>query len=219
MILKLTDLLTNTAGLSFGRIVLALIMVTLLTTYIFFIYRVVTKNAFYSKSFNLTMALMGLITASIIIAMQSNLVVSLGMVGALSIIRFRTAIKDPMDLLFLFWSISNGIICGTELYGLAIILSILVSVTILSLDMLPVKKAPFLLILNSEGLDSEAKCLEIIDVYAKKYKLKSKNISKRGLDMVFEIRTEDPSNLVLQLNETALFSKISLVSYDGETRF
>lgn len=218
MILKLTDLLTNTAGLSFGRIVLALIMVTLLTTYIFFIYRVVTKNAFYSKSFNLTMALMGLITASIIIAMQSNLVVSLGMVGALSIIRFRTAIKDPMDLLFLFWSISIGIICGTELYGLAIILSILVSVTILSLDMLPVKKAPFLLILNSEGLDSEAKCLEIIDVYAKKYKLKSKNISKRGLDMVFEIRTEDPSNLVLQLNETALFSKISLVSHDGETR-
>ena len=219
MNLKLTDLLTNTVGLSFGRIVLALIMVTLLTTYIFFIYRVVTKNAFYSKSFNLTMALMGLITASIIIAMQSNLVVSLGMVGALSIIRFRTAIKDPMDLLFLFWSISIGIICGTELYGLAIILSILVSVTILSLDMLPVKKAPFLLILNSEGLDSEAKCLEIIDVYAKKYKLKSKNISKRGLDMVFEIRTEDPSNLVLQLNETALFSKISLVSHDGETRF
>ena len=89
-----------------GKIAATLIVTALLALYIFAIYRLVTRKVFYSKNFNISLAVMSLITSAIILAMQSNLVISLGMVGALSIVRFRTAIKDPMDLAFLFWSIS-----------------------------------------------------------------------------------------------------------------
>ena len=89
-----------------GKIAATLIVTALLALYIFAIYRLVTRKVFYSKNFNISLAVMSLITAAIILAMQSNLVISLGMVGALSIVRLRTAIKDPMDLAFLFWSIS-----------------------------------------------------------------------------------------------------------------
>ena len=102
-----------------GKIAATLIVTALLALYIFAIYRLVTRKVFYSKNFNISLAVMSLITAAIILAMQSNLVISLGMVGALSIVRFRTAIKDPMDLAFLFWSISVGIICGAGLYEVA----------------------------------------------------------------------------------------------------
>ena len=106
-------------------------------------------HIFYSKNFNISLAVMSLITAAIILAMQSNLVISLGMVGALSIVRFRTAIKDPMDLAFLFWSISIGIICGAGLYEIALVTSVGVTVFILVLDMLPVGKAPICLLYTS----------------------------------------------------------------------
>jgi len=92
------------------------------------------------------MAIMAVVTAGIILAMQSSIVISLGMVGALSIVRFRTAIKDPMDLLFLFWSIGTGIICGAGLYEIAIILAVLVTLSIIFLDAFPIKKAPYLLV-------------------------------------------------------------------------
>ena len=102
--------------ISTSKILATLAMVVILSLYIFCIYQVVTRKTFYSKTFNISLAAIAIITASIILAMQSNLVISLGMVGALSIVRFRTAIKDPMDLIFLFWSISIGIICGGGLY-------------------------------------------------------------------------------------------------------
>ena len=135
-----------------GKIAATLIVTALLALYIFAIYRLVTRKVFYSKNFNISLAVMSLITAAIILAMQSNLVISLGMVGALSIVRFRTAIKDPMDLAFLFWSISIGIICGAGLYEIALVTSVGVTVFILVLDMLPVGKAPMMLVVNSSEM-------------------------------------------------------------------
>ena len=107
------------------------------------------------------MALVAVITSAIILAMQSSIVISLGMVGALSIVRFRTAIKDPMDLLFLFWSIGTGIICGAGLYKVAVILAVMVTVGILILDMLPVRISPWLLIINADSgeREDEVPCL------------------------------------------------------------
>ena len=98
------------------RILVTLAVTCALALYIFIVYYVATKKTFYSKTFNIALFMIAVITSSIILAMQSNLVISLGMVGALSIVRFRTAIKDPMDLIFLFWSISIGIICGADRY-------------------------------------------------------------------------------------------------------
>ena len=107
---------------------------TLLALYIYYIYRLSSRSAFYSRDFNKTLALMPVVTAAIVLAMQSSIVISLGMVGALSIVRFRNAVKDPMDLLFLFWSISVGIVCGARLYEIAIIASAVVTALLFLLD-------------------------------------------------------------------------------------
>ena len=106
------------------QIVGVLLLVALISIYIFVIYRLVTRKTFYSKNFNISIAALAMITAAIILAVQSNIVISLGMVGALSIVRFRTAVKDPMDLCFLFWAIAVGICCGAHMAEIAIILSV-----------------------------------------------------------------------------------------------
>lgn len=216
---SLIDLITFSEGLSYPRMIFALMFSFAAAIYIFFAYRVLTRSAFYSKSFNLTMAGMAVVTTAIIIAMQSSLIISLGMVGALSIVRFRTAVKDPMDLLFLFWSIGVGIICGTELYLLAIILSAAVTVLLLVLDHVPVKKPPFLLVVNSTDTSIEPQVVEIVNRYAKKPAIKSRNINKRGLDMILELRTDKPAELVRDITEALSVENVSLLSHDGETRF
>ena len=171
-----------------GKIAATLIVTALLALYIFAIYRLVTRKVFYSKNFNISLAVMSLITSAIILAMQSNLVISLGMVGALSIVRFRTAIKDPMDLAFLFWSISIGIICGAGLYEIALVTSVGVTVFILVLDMLPVGKAPMMLVVNSSEMNGEKAVLDVVGKYARYYKVKSRNLSKGRLDLVIELK-------------------------------
>lgn len=143
--------------ISISRIAGALFITALFAFFIFQIYKLVKKSGFYSHTFNVSMAVISLVTAGIILAMQSNIVISLGMVGALSIVRFRTAVKDPMDLLFLFWSIGTGIICGAGLYKIAILLTLFVTIGMFLLEMLPKAKAPFLLIINLEGKEAEKK--------------------------------------------------------------
>jgi len=202
-----------------AKIMATLFMTALLALYIFFIYRLVTRKVFYSKNFNISLAAMSLITAAIILAMQSNLVISLGMVGALSIIRFRTAIKDPMDLVFLFWSISAGIICGAGLYEVALITSVAVTVCILVLDLLPVAKVPMMLVINSSVMDGEDEILEVVDKYAKGYKVKSRNLSKGRLDMVVELRVKDESGLVSEVAAIEGMISASLIAHDGEVTF
>ena len=202
-----------------GKIAATLLVTALLALYIFMIYRLVTRKVFYSKSFNISLAALSLITAAIILAMQSNLVISLGMVGALSIIRFRTAIKDPMDLVFLFWSISIGIICGAGLYEVALVTSVAVTVCILVLDLLPVAKAPVMLVVNSSRMDGESAVLEVVGKYAKSYKVKSRNLSKGRLDMVVELRVKDESGLVKETAELEGMISASLIAHDGEVTF
>lgn len=202
-----------------GKIAATLLVTALLALYVFMIYRLVTRKVFYSKSFNISLAAMSLITAAIILAMQSNLVISLGMVGALSIIRFRTAIKDPMDLVFLFWSISIGIICGAGLYEVALVTSVAVTVCILVLDLLPVAKAPMMLVVNSSVMDGEDAVLDIVKKYTKSYKVKSRNLSRDRLDLVVELRVKEESELVREVAELEGMVSASLIAHDGEVTF
>ena len=202
-----------------AKIAATLFVTALLALYIFAIYRLVTRKVFYSKNFNIALAAMSLITAAIILAMQSNLVISLGMVGALSIVRFRTAIKDPMDLVFLFWSISIGIICGAGLYEVALVTSVAVTVFILVLDMIPVSRAPMMLVVNSSKMDDEQTVLDVVGKYAKSYKIKSRNLSKGRLDMVVELRVKDESGLVSEVAALDGMIGASLIAHDGEVTF
>ena len=202
-----------------AKIAATLFVTALLALYIFAIYRLVTRKVFYSKNFNIALAALSLITAAIILAMQSNLVISLGMVGALSIVRFRTAIKDPMDLVFLFWSISIGIICGAGLYEVALVTSVAVTVFILVLDMIPVSRAPMMLVVNSSKMDDEQTVLDVVGKYAKSYKVKSRNLSKGRLDMMVELRVKDESGLVSEVAALDGMIGASLIAHDGEVTF
>ena len=135
-----------------SEVVLALTIAVLLGLFIYGIYRFKIKNTFYNKDFNLVLATLPLITCAIVLSMQANIVISLGMVGALSIVRFRNAVKNSIDLLYLFWSISVGLICGAQLYLIAIVLCLVVTILILILDLVPNRFDGYLLSVVSDDL-------------------------------------------------------------------
>ena len=208
----------NVTDFSITSVAMTLAVTALLGVYIYMVYRVVSRKAFYSKSFNISLVAMAIITAAIILSIQSSVVISLGMVGALSIVRFRTAVKDPMDLVFLFWSISVGIICGAGLYGMALILSICVTVVVLFLDNLPTSSAPMLLVINARDEKVEDEVTNIVSQYVKFYRVKSRNLTQNGMDMVMELRIkEKEAEMVRAINELSGVEAVSLLSHDGET--
>ena len=197
----------------------AMIITSFIAVYIFIVYRLITRKTFYSKTFNISVAVIAVITSAVIITIQSSIVVSLGMVGALSIVRFRTAIKDPMDLVFLFWSIVVGIICGVGLAEIAILLSIIVTAGIVLLDGIPVAKAPMMLVVNSGDLDAEQKLMEIIAKYNKHSTVKSRNMTRESLDIIVELRTNSGSELLKEIMDLDGVTSASLLSHDGEVTF
>ena len=209
------------AGSEIGltTIVAALAVAAALALYIFLVYRVVTRKTFYSKSFNISLAGITVITAALILTMQSSVVLSLGMVGALSIVRFRTAIKDPMDLMFLFWSISVGIICGAGLAQIAVLLSIVLTLGILILDQMPVAKAPMILVVNATDLHVEKKLTSVTVNFDKHYSVKSRNMTASNLDLIIELRTAQGAELVEQIMAVEGVISASLLSHDGEVTF
>lgn len=207
------------ADISLSKILVTLGITVVLALYIFAVYRLATKSVFYSKGFAISMAAISVITAAILIAMQSNLVISLGMVGALSIVRFRTAIKDPMDLLFLFWSIGVGIICGAGLYSVAIVGSLVVTVVLLVLSLTPVVRAPFLLVVNGEGEELEQAVLEAVQHHTRAYRVKSRNLSRGHMDLIVEVRVKAGGDLLREVAAISSVEEASLLSHDGETTF
>lgn len=203
-------------GIDMQTIILQLLITTLLALYVFFIYRLVTRKTFYSSTFNLTLIAMAIITAAIILTIQSNIVLSLGMVGALSIIRFRTAIKDPLDLVFLYWSISIGIICGAGLSVIAVSLTVLMSAVVLLMQKYPTKKESMILIVNSSNNKNDQLILDVVKKYCKYYKVKSKNVTSSSLDMIIEIKVPQESDLVDEVIKIEGVSSASILTHDGE---
>ena len=204
--------------LSAKQIIVVVFFALLLGTYIYAVYRFLTKKTFYSKSFNISLVLMSVITAAIILTVQSSVVISLGMVGALSIVRFRTAIKDPMDLAFLFWSISVGIICGAGLVEIALILSVVATVVIFVLDRIPVIKAPVILIVNADER-ADAGILDEIKKNTGSFEEKSRVLSNGVLELVYELRTKDIPGLSKGISGVDGVTSVSVLSHDGEVGF
>ena len=200
------------------QIVITLGITFFIALYVFFIYRMVNKTALYDKSFHVSMAIISVITAGIIIAMQSSIVISLGMVGALSIVRFRTAIKNPMDLLFLFWSIGVGIICGAGLFEIAVIVSLMVTVGIFLLEFMPENKKPYLLIVNGSCALDETDLINRIKKHARMVRVKSRNLKKNSMDFIFEVHTKKEKELLNELSSVEEIVQLSLLSHEGEVR-
>ena len=206
-------------AVTMGDIAAALGMAAVLALYIYLIYKLVTRSAFYSRDFNKSLAMLPVITAGILLAMQSSFVISLGSVGALSIVRFRNAVKDPMDLVFLFWSISIGIVCGAKLYALAILLSLVLTVLVFVLDLIPAAKSPMLLVMNGSNANVEAALQPILKQQAKAAHVKSRNLTTAGIDLIVELRPNDPPALVQACAALPGVQSVSLLDHDGQIRY
>lgn len=219
MVSEAINLLTRTAGMSYRRMIFALIFSTLLSLYIYVVYRTISKDSFYSKSFNITLSVITILTTAIVVAMQANLVVSLGMVGALSIVRFRTALKDPMDLAFVFWAITTGIVTGTEIYGLAILTAIIVTIAIFALDRVNLKEAPRLLVVNGESVEYENELNTLLEKHKIYYKVKSRNINRNRLDLIYEIQTDEGMALIKEISALNAVMSANILDHDGSLRY
>lgn len=206
-------------NLTVKSIIICMLVTIIISAYIFAVYRLVNRNTFYNKNFNMSLPAIAIITAAIILTIQSNIVISLGMVGALSIVRFRTAIKDPMDLVYLFWSISVGIICGAGFAVIAVIASVVLTVGILLADWLPIAKAPQILLVNSDSFENEEAVLEVVKKYCSLHKVKARNLAQDHLDMAIEVRVKEEGALVKELMKVENVISASLVAHDGEVTF
>lgn len=202
--------------ISTTTVLMVLAVTAILGIYIFFVYRMVCKKAFYSKSFAISLVVVALVTSIIIITIQSSVVISLGMVGALSIVRFRTAIKDPMDLAFLFWAISVGIICGANLYEIALEGSLVITVIMLLLYLVPNVQPALLLLVNTTDLTVERDIEEILKKETRYYKIKSRNVTSEGIDMIIELKTKDEMGLIQNISALKEVESATLMAYDGE---
>ena len=207
------------ASLSVRSIVTCMVVTLLLSAYIFILYRAINRQSFYNKNFNISLPALAIITSSIILTIQSSIIISLGMVGALSIVRFRTAIKDPMDLVFLFWSISVGIICGAGFAIIAVIASLILTCGILLADWLPIAKAPQILLVNADSFENEEDIMDIVQKYCSLHKVQARNLTKDHLDMAVEVRVKDEAALVMELMKLKAVVSASLIAHDGEVTF
>jgi uncharacterized membrane protein YhiD involved in acid resistance len=171
----------------------------------------------YSKTFNISLVALTMITASIIMAVTSNIILSLGMVGALSIVRFRTAIKDPMDVIYMFWSISAGIIVGAGLYALAIVSSLVLGIIMYAFSKMTLKNEPYLLIVSYSDGAVEDTLFKVINERVGTYKIKSKTKTADNFELTVEIRSKkDNAILVNEIDSIQNVHNTALISYDGE---
>ena len=206
-------------AISKSGVVMTLGMALLFSLVVFYVYKITCDNVVYSKKFNITMSLMTIVTTAVVMSMQANVVVSLGMVGALSIVRFRTAIKEPKDLLFLFWSISNGIIIGAGVYFVVFILAIILTIGLILFEKLPGNKIPYLLIISLENLKVEEEIIKILEENKIKYRAKSKNISNNSVDIIYELSDNRINTLIEEISANKGMISLNLITQDGECQF
>ena len=212
-----SSFLSNINSFSTVDVLLALGLSFVLGLFIFLIYKKTYQGVMYSDSFGISLIAMAMITSLVIIAVTSNVVLSLGMVGALSIVRFRTAIKEPMDIAFLFWSIAVGIVLGAGLLPLALIGSVIIGIVIVVFSTRKIGDTPYILVVNCENKETETAVNELIKEEAKKSLLKSKSVNKLGVELTYEVRIkEESTDFVNKISEALGVTNAVLVSYNGE---
>ena len=185
--------------------------------FIFIIYKKTLTGVMYSSGFALTLVGLSLVTTLVIMAVTSNVVLSLGMVGALSIVRFRAAIKEPVEIVFLFWSLAVGIVIGAGMIPLAVIGSTIIGVILLLFANRKMHNDPYILVLSCADEKAENAVLDILGKAAEHCIVKSKTVTAAGIELTAELRTKNAStafvNLIAQLPGV---ENATLVSYNGE---
>ena len=212
-----SSFLDNVAAVSVLDMVLALALAFCLGMFIYLIYKKTYSGVMYSSSFGVTLVAMTMISTFVILAVTSNVVLSLGMVGALSIVRFRTAIKEPLDIAFLFWAIAVGIVLAAGMIPLAVFGSVIIGIILLVFANRKDSSNPDIVVLNCDGHDSESKALDYLQANTKKCTVKSKTARQGNVELSMEIRLKDDNtDFVNTLSEIAGVQSAVLVSYNGD---
>jgi len=203
--------LNSGSSLTVFDIFIALFASLICAAIISYTYKNTYQGVLYQKSFNLSLILISLITTSVIMVISGNLVLSLGMVGALSIIRFRSAVKDPIDIVFMFWAVSIGIANGVAAFKVSFSTSIIISVVIILIKKIPLSSKPFILIIKT-NVGNEKILDKIISTESNQYFLKSKNINGNHEELIFEIRIKDDLKITKKISQIKGVKDVNLIA-------
>lgn len=212
-----SSFLENINSVSLLDMVLALVLAFGLGMFIFLVYKKTFSGVMYSSSFGVTLIALTMITTVVILAVTSNVVLSLGMVGALSIVRFRTAIKEPLDIAFLFWSIAVGIVLAAGMIPLAVTGSLVIGIVMIVFVNRKPHLNPYIVVLSCENHESEQRAAEFLKSKVQRCVVKSKTAQKGSVELNLEIRMkEDNTDFINELADLEGVSSAVLVSYNGE---
>ena len=212
-----SSFLENVNAVSVLDMVLALVLAFGVGLFIFFVYKKTYAGVMYSSGFGVTLVALTMITTLVILAVTSNIVLSLGMVGALSIVRFRTAIKEPLDIAFLFWAIAAGIVLAAGLIPLAVFGSVFIGIILLIFANRKSMTQPFIVVIDCDGHDSETRALELLRSNTVKCAVKSKTARKGAVELNCEIRLRGGNtDFVNELASLEGVTSAVLVSYNGD---
>ncbi len=212
-----SSFLENVTSISILDMALALVLAFGVGLFIFFIYKKTYAGVMYSSSFGVTLVALTMITTLVILAVTSNVVLSLGMVGALSIVRFRTAIKEPLDIAFLFWAIAAGIVLAAGLIPLAVFGSLFIGIIILIFANRKDMTNPFIVVLDCDGQKSEEAAVAFLQQHTKRCSIKSKTARKGAVELNLEVRLRDTdTDFINKLTEIDGVQSAVLVSYNGD---
>lgn len=212
-----SSFLENITSFSALDMAIAMGLAFVVGLFIFFVYKKTYTGVMYSAGFGISLIAMSLITTLVILAVTSNIILSLGMVGALSIVRFRTAIKEPLDIVFMFWSIAAGIVLGAGLLPLAIFGSVFIGVILVLFVNKKSVDSPYILVISSEGEKQEDEIMRQIAQSVKKHSVKAKTVSDSGMEFTLEVRLkENSTKFVGEIKAISGVKSAALVSYNGD---
>ena len=209
--------LEKAAEFSISDVAIAMFFSFAIGLFIFIVYKKTFAGVMYSASFGVSIMAMTLITTLVILAVTSNVILSLGMVGALSIVRFRTAVKEPLDITFLFWAVAAGIVVGAGLIPLAVTGSVFIGFILFIFVNKKSSDTPYIIVLNMDGDKAENEALAMIKSGTRRSLVKCKTVSKNGIELMVEVRLADKSaKIVNELLSVGGVRDAVLVSYNGE---
>lgn len=212
-----SSFLENIASVSILDMLLALVLAFCIGMFIFFVYKKTYTGVMYSSSFGVTLIALTMITTLVILAVTSNVVLSLGMVGALSIVRFRTAIKEPLDIAFLFWSLAVGIVLAAGMIPLAVFGSVAIGLILLFFVNKDSHKNPYIVVLQCDGHESEVKAKKFLESKVQKCTIKSKSAQEGMVELNLEVRlVDDNTDFINELSALSGVRSAVMVSYNGD---
>lgn len=212
-----SSFLENVTAVSLTDMAIALVLSFFLGLFIFYVYKKTFSGVMFSQAFGGSLIAMTMITTMVILAVTSNIVLSLGMVGALSIVRFRTAIKEPMDIAFLFWTIAGGIVLAAGMIPLAIFGSVIIGVIMLVFCNRKSSQKPYIAIISCNNGKTEEQVVAYLKQNTDKTQVKSKSAQKGGIELTYEVTLKkDDTDFITKLSEIEGVGSAVLVSYNGD---